>query len=260
MKKLALSGLLVLIVLLSACSGAKEADKKANKPTEIHISVAASLKEAVDDIKPQFEKEHPNIKVTFDFGGSGQIRERVESGAPIDGVLFASAQDMDKLTKKNKAEDKQQFAKNTLVLIEPKDAEQKKEQDLKASLESYNKLAIGDPNSVPAGKYAQETLQNLKIEDQVKSKLVLGSDVRQVLAYVASGNAPAGFVYQTDALISKKVKVTAKIPENLHSPIGYYSGVVTDSKNKKAVQTFMKTLVDKEAQNTLKKYGFQAVK
>lgn len=106
MKKIALIICCGLLLLLGACEDTPE---KA-KTTTIHISAAASLKDTIDDVKPLFEKANPTIKLSFDFGGSGQIRERVESGAPIDGVLLASKKDADTLIKQNLAEKTKEFA------------------------------------------------------------------------------------------------------------------------------------------------------
>ncbi|MBC2191394.1 molybdate ABC transporter substrate-binding protein [Listeria sp. FSL L7-0229] len=254
MKKLALVIIGGLLLLLTACGDTSEQEKN----TTIHISAAASLKDTMDDIKPLFEKANPTIKLSFDFGGSGQIRERVESGAPIDGVLLASKKDADTLSKQNLAEDTKEFAGNELVLIEPKNAEQTTDANVEQLLNDASKIAIGDPDSVPAGAYAKQTLENLNLYNTEKAKLVLATDVRQVLSYVEAGNADAGFVYQTDALLSKKVQVKAKIDEKLHDPIGYYSAQVSDSEKKEATATFLDFMNKAEAQKILEKYGFKA--
>ncbi|HCJ4365140.1 TPA: extracellular solute-binding protein, partial [Listeria innocua] len=116
MKKIAILISCLLVLLVGACANTSE---KAKTTTTIHISAAASLKDTMDDVKPLFEKAYPSIKLSFDFGGSGQIRERVESGAPIDGVLLASKKDADTLSNQKLAENTKEFAGNDLVLIEP---------------------------------------------------------------------------------------------------------------------------------------------
>ncbi|MBK3913165.1 molybdate ABC transporter substrate-binding protein [Listeria ivanovii] len=243
-----------LLLLLTVCGSSQ----KETKITTIHISAAASLKDTIDEVKPLFEKEYPTIKLAFDFGGSGQIRERVESGAPIDGVLLASKKDTDTLLEQDLAEQAREFASNQLVLIEPKNANEVANQNLKQLLNHADKIAIGDPESVPAGAYAKQTLENLQLYDAEKAKLVLATDVRQVLSYVEAGNADAGFVYQTDALLSKKVQVSAKIDAKLHNPIAYYSAQVSNSEQKKAATTFLDFMNKQEAQKILGKYGFQS--
>ncbi|MBF2691035.1 molybdate ABC transporter substrate-binding protein [Listeria innocua] len=256
MKKIAILISCLLVLLVGAC--ANTSDKEKTKTTTIHISAAASLKDTMDDVKPLFEKVYPSIKLSFDFGGSGQIRERVESGAPIDGVLLASKKDADTLSNQKLAENTKEFAGNDLVLIELKNAEQKEGLSLEQLLDNADKIAIGDPESVPAGAYAKQTLENLNLYNTEKAKLVLATDVRQVLSYVEAGNADAGFVYQTDAILSKKVQVKAKIDAKLHDPIAYYSAQVTDSEKKEPTTTFLDFMNKSEAQKILEKYGFKA--
>ncbi|EUJ26116.1 molybdate ABC transporter substrate-binding protein [Listeria floridensis FSL S10-1187] len=258
LRKWGVLAVVFLLTILAACgnSSSEKADKKTNEKVDIHISAAASLKDAIDDIKPLYERAHPNTKLTFDFGGSGQIRARVMSGSPIDGILFASASDINQLVKADKASGKAEFAQNTLVLIEPVNSENSTS-NLADRLKGYQKFALGNPDSVPAGKYGKETLENLKVYDAMKDKIVLASDVRQVLSYVSAGNADAGFVYKTDALISDKVKVVETVADGIHSPIGYYSGVVTDTEHKKQVQSFLSFMREAGAQKVLKKYGFK---
>ncbi|WP_099223149.1 molybdate ABC transporter substrate-binding protein [Listeria costaricensis] len=260
MKKILLMASL-LAILLTGCTtnGEKESiGSPESDPIEIHLSAAASLKESVEEIRRNFEKENPSIKLTIDYASSGQIRERVKNGAPIDGVLFASEQDLDALIDEKLAKGKEKFATNRLVLIQPKEAKGTDE-DWQTALKQAERIAMGDPESVPAGSYAKETLESLKLYDSLHDQLVFGSDVRQVLSYVASGNAELGFVYQTDAAISPDVKIVQKIPEDLHTEIGYYAGIITDSSHTKAVQTFMDQLTAAESQQILQDHGFQTV-
>ncbi|MBA3927121.1 molybdate ABC transporter substrate-binding protein [Listeria sp. W9-0585] len=240
--------LAVLCLVLAGC-GTPE-------PQTIHISVAASLKDVMDDVKPLYEKEHDNIKLEFDFAGSGQVRERVENGAPIDGVVLASAADADTLLKKKLISEKQEIASNTLVAVMPKKSVPTG--DIKTELAKARVIAIGDPASVPAGKYAAEFLTKEQLMSGVESRLVKASDVRQVLAYVESGNADIGFVYQTDAMISKKVQTAYKMSNASHSPIGYYVATVKDSDVADEASKFMDYMEGTQAQKILKKYGFGA--
>jgi molybdate transport system substrate-binding protein len=118
------------------------------------------------------------------------------------------------------------------------------------------KIAIGEPRSVPAGQYAQQVLEKLKIWSEIKSKLVFANNVRQVLASVESGNADAGLVYITDAKISDKVKVVVTADEKYHSPIIYPLAVVKRSKNVDAAKEFSQFLSSNQAKTVFKKYGF----
>ncbi|KMT61572.1 molybdate ABC transporter substrate-binding protein [Paenilisteria newyorkensis] len=240
---------LVFVGLLLVLTGCGE-----QEPQSIHISVAASLKDVMDDVKPLYEGEHDNVTLEFDFAGSGQIRERVENGAPVDGVVLASAADADKLMKKKLIDDKAEIASNTLVAVMP--SKSVPNGDITTELAKARVIAIGDPASVPAGKYAEEFLTKKQLMGIVKARLVKASDVRQVLAYVESGNADIGFVYQTDAMISKKVQTAYKISNDLHSPIGYYAATIQDSEAADETSKFMDYMKGTQAQKILKKYGF----
>ena len=119
---------------------------------------------------------------------------------------------------------------------------------------------MGAPESVPAGKYAQEVLNNLHIYGSVFPKAVLGKDVREVLTQVELGNVDAGIVYKTDALTSRQVKIAATAPAKLHKPITYPAAVVSDSKNKSAATAYVRFLSGPVAKKIFKKYGFLAPK
>lgn len=118
------------------------------------------------------------------------------------------------------------------------------------------KIAIGEPKSVPVGQYAEEVLKKLGILEQIRSKFVLGNNVRQVLAAVESGNADAGIVYTTDAKTSKQVKAVATAAENLHSPIVYPIAVLKSSKNISAAKEYVQFLSGSQVRKVFEKYGF----
>ncbi|MFO5494296.1 MAG: molybdate ABC transporter substrate-binding protein, partial [Cuspidothrix sp.] len=118
------------------------------------------------------------------------------------------------------------------------------------------KIALGEPRSVPAGQYAQQVLEKLKIWNQVKPKLVFANNVRQVLASVETGNAEAGLVYITDAKISNKVKIIVAADEKYHSAIIYPLAVVKRSKNLAAAKEFSQFLSSEQTKTVFKKYGF----
>src|SRR4029077_18277176 len=117
-------------------------------------------------------------------------------------------------------------------------------------------VAVSEPQTVPAGKYAREVLTHLGIYDQLKPKLVLAKDVRQVLTYVETGNADAGIVYATDSRISKKVIVVATAPEDSHSPVVYPAAVIKNSKNAAGAKALLEFLASEKARTVFQKYGF----
>ena len=122
------------------------------------------------------------------------------------------------------------------------------------------KIAIGEPFSVPAGKYADETLIFLSIKDSLNEKLVFAKNVKEVLTWTASSNADAGFVYLTDALNNENVKIVQAIPADYHSPITYPVAVINDSDNIDTAKTFEDFLFTSEAQEIFEKYGYKSIK
>jgi molybdate transport system substrate-binding protein len=221
------------------------------------VSAAASLKDALEEIKPLHQQNKPNVNINYNFGASGALQQQIEQGAPADIFISAAKKQIDVLEQKGLLVPgtRSILAKNRLVLVVPKN---------KTGITSlYNlreakikRIAIGEPRSVPAGQYAQQVLEKLKIWPQVTGKLVYANNVRQVLAAVESGNADAGLVYVTDAKISDKVKVVVAADEKYHSPITYPMAVIKSSKNANAAKDFAQFLSSPQARAVLKKYGF----
>ncbi len=146
------------------------------------------------------------------------------------------------------------FLRNSLVLIAPRDSRLAGFDGL--SSPGVRLVALGDPASVPAGQYGKQTLTSLKLYDELRSKIVLGKDVRQVLTYVETGNADAGLVYATDALISTRVRVVAAAPESSHDPIVYPVAIVTGARNEAAARAFLAYLSTPAARAVFIKRGF----
>jgi molybdate transport system substrate-binding protein len=229
----------------------------AQSNTSLLVSAAASLKEALEEIKPLYQQSKSNVNISYNFGSSGALQQQIEQGAPADIFISAAKKQVDALEQKGLlvAGTRNIIAKNKLVLVVPKNV---------VGITSFyslkdakvKKIAIGEPRSVPAGQYAQQVLEKLKIWTEVKSKLVFANNVRQVLASVESGNADAGLVYITDAKISNQVKVVVTADEKYHSPIIYPLAVVKRSKNINAAKEFSQFLSSDQAKMVFKKYGF----
>jgi molybdate transport system substrate-binding protein len=224
---------------------------------EITVSAAISLKDALDEISHLYSTEHPSAEVHFNLGGSGTLQRQIEQGAPVDIFISASLKEMDSLQSQGLLlpDTRKSLARNSVVLIIPAESTSISSfQDLtKAAVKT---VAVGKPQTVPAGKYAQEVLTHFGIYDQLKQKLVLAKDVRQVLTYVETGNADAGIVYATDAKISKKVTVVATAPEDSHSPVVYPAAVIKNSKNAATAKAFLDFLASEKARTVFQKYGF----
>lgn len=250
-------GTLVATFLLTAGLRLFAPNAVVAQSSTILVSAAASLKDALEEVKPLYKQTKPNVNVTYNFGASGALQQQLENGAPADIFISAAKKQMDALQSKNLilTNTRSNLLTNKLVLIVPKNS---------SGITSFRqltdskvkKIAVGEPRSVPVGQYAEEVFKNLGISQQIKSKLVLGNNVRQVLSFVESGNADAGIVYATDAKISSKVKQVATAPANSHSPIIYPVAVLKSSKNAAAARDYVQFLSSNRAGSVFQKYGF----
>jgi molybdate transport system substrate-binding protein len=246
---------LILILALAAAFGGRPAPPQPR--VELTVSAAISLKDSLDEIAQLYHVEAPDAVIHFNYGASGTLQRQVEEGAPVDVFVSASPNQMDALESKGLVlpGTRKDLVKNSIVLIVPKG---------KDGISSFADLAradakiiaVGEPQSVPAGKYAQEVLTHLGLYEQLKPKFVLAKDVRQVLTYVATGNADAGIVYATDAKTSDRVTAVATAPEDSHSPVIYPVAVLKSSQNSSAAKTFVEFLLGPKARVVFQKYGF----
>jgi molybdate transport system substrate-binding protein len=266
-KKIVFSTLITLMlsVLIIGCGSQKDASssqkentttKATESPVELNISAAASLKEAMTDIQAEFKKVKPNVTLTVNFGASGSLQQQIEQGAPCDIFISAGQSQMKALGDKSLLLEntKKDLVKNDLVLVGPKDTTLTGVSDLTST--KVKKIAVGEPKSVPAGMYADEVFTKLNIKDAVTSKLVFAKDVKEVLAWSTSGNAEVGFVYKSDALSSKDVKIIETIAEDKHSPITYPIGVIKASKNPDISKAFEDFLFTDTCKEIFEKYGY----
>lgn len=252
--KRAITGLLIFLFVVSFIAGC---GSQAAKPVGLTVSAASSLKDAMEEIKNVYAQENSKVKITYNFGASGALQQQIEQGAPADLFISAAAKNMDDL--KNKGliieDTKKDLLLNEVVLVVPKNS---------SGINSFNdlesdkikKLALGEPDSVPAGKYGQEILTKLGIWEKCKGKAVYAKDVRQVLNYVETESAEAGIVYQTDAKVSDQVKIVAAAPSGSHTPVVYPLAVVKSSKNVSAAKEFANFLAGDKARAVFEKYGF----
>ncbi|NHM29413.1 molybdate ABC transporter substrate-binding protein [Bacillus sp. C11] len=258
MKKLCFTLLLSfsLLIVLSACA-AKDVPSQKQEESEITISAAASLNDALKEIKTTFEKKHKNIHLSINLGGTGALQQQIIQGAPVDVFISAAKDKFDDLIQKGliKKEDSKDLLGNKLVLITPK---------RHSAIQSFSDLsdnrvsrvAIGTPATVPAGMYAKQALQKYQVWDKLTPKLIQAKDVRQVLTYVETGSVDAGIVYLTDAKVSNKVKIVETASEDMHDPIIYPAGIIKETKHHKEAAIFLKYLKSTSAKKTFEKYGF----
>ena len=247
---LAVSAVWVLCALsaLTAC--------RATHPTVLTVSAAASLTDAIQEIEAGYRQNHPGVEVRNNFGSSGTLARQIEDGAPVDVFFSAASKPMDELENRGliAAGSRRNLLRNTLVLIAPRDSKLSGFQQLGDA--SVRTIALGDPASVPAGQYGMQTLVSLHVLDKARGRLVLAKDVRQVLAYVATGNADAGIVYATDALTTSGVRTVAAAPEAAHDPIVYPAAAIASGHHAEAARAFVEYLGGPVARAVFEKRGF----
>ncbi len=225
---------------------------------ELLVSAAASLTNAFRDAGTAFEARNPGAKVTFNFASSDILITQITKGAPAD--VFASA-DQEAMNRGAAANaivpaTRRDFAANALVLVVPT-AGTPPTALADLSNERFRKIAMGSPQTVPAGRYAKEALDAARLWGPLESRLVFAQNVRQVLDYVARAEAEAGFVYATDAAIMPdKVKVAFDVPTS--TPVRYPIAVVSATKQEALANAFVAFIASNEGQQILRKYGFRA--
>ncbi|TKD69262.1 molybdate ABC transporter substrate-binding protein [Pseudalkalibacillus hwajinpoensis] len=244
--------LFLLLIVISGC-GTNEA-----KQTTLTVAAASSLSDAMKELSAKYEEEHPDTDITLNLASSGVLANQIKQGAPIDVFLSASEDHFTELVKDDLIEPElhTNLLSNKLVLITNEPTSVTGWDDLLSN--SIGRIAIGTPETVPAGAYAKEALESMKMIDKLHDQLIFGKDVRQVLTYVETGNADAGIVYKTDYLTSNKVSLVAEAPLDTYSSITYPAGVVEDGREE--AQSFFTFLQSEQAMTIFKKYGFQGKK
>jgi molybdate transport system substrate-binding protein len=228
---------------------------------DLTISAAASLKDAMGEIKTLYLAEKPKTNLIINFGGSGALQQQIEQGADVDLFFSAATANMDNLKNKGLLIDStvRNLLGNKLVLVVPNDSSLAIKSFADVTDESVKKIALGEASTVPAGKYAEQVFSYLKILEQVKAKAVYGSDVKQVLNWVETGNVDSGVVYLTDAKISSKVKVVATAPAGSHKAIVYPAALIKTTNNYTASRDFLNFLTSDKARAVFDKYGFNVL-
>ena len=258
MKKITIILIIISIITIGCTDGNAEKQRK-DEQIELTVSAAISLTDALEDIKSVYEKEHA-VQLTFNLGGSGSLAQQIQQGAPADIFISANEDWMDTLEKEKliHSNTRTDVTGNNLVLITNHSAKFRGQNVDEIEPNEIDKIAIGNPESVPAGAYTKQALQHLNMWDDLNdhNKLILAKDVRQVLTYVETGNADIGFVYESDARTSDKINIAATVDNELHDPIIYPAAVITDTKHKKEATDLIAFMNSKQAQEILAKYGF----
>lgn len=233
---------------------------QAQAADKITVFAAASLTNAMQDIATQYQKEK-GVQVVSSFASSSTLARQIEQGAPADLFISADQQWMDYSISKQQMVENTRYTLlgNELVLVAAKDSKMANveinDHTPWAKLLGDSRLAVGDPDHVPAGIYAKEALQKLGVWRTLEPKLARASDVRGALALVEREEAPLGIVYGSDAIASKKVKVVGTFPASSHKPVEYPMAIVKDHE-KPEVRAFYDYLKTPAASAIFKHYGF----
>ena len=222
------------------------------------VSAAASLTNAFRDVGKAFEAAHPGSAVAFNFAASDILVTQIEKGARADVFASADQEAMDRGVRAGAIVPgtRRDFAANALVLVVGSGAAPPKTLAELADAR-FRRIALGSPQTVPAGRYAKEALDAAMLWTPLQTRLVFGENVRQVLDYVARAEADAGFVYATDAAIMPaKVKVVFDVATE--TPVRYPIAVVEDSRNEQLARAFIAFVGSDAGQQILRRYGFRS--
>jgi molybdate transport system substrate-binding protein len=249
---------IALVVVLSSICGIATA---AERPAAITVFAAASLTDALQQIGTEFTKSS-RIQVKYSFAASSALARQIESGAAVDVFVSADQEWMDYLDSKKLIQTgtRTSLVTNRLALVAPTDStiqlKIERRFALLHALGPRGRLATGDPDSVPVGKYAKTALSSLEVWPQIEPRLVRAENVRAALAFVARGEVPLGIVYQTDAQAEPRVKVIDLFPESSHPPITYPAALLNDAAP--TAREFMRYLTSPAAHTIFERAGFQA--
>jgi molybdate transport system substrate-binding protein len=244
----------VRLLLLTACIVFCAA--RSTSAEEFVVSGAASLTGAMTEIKEAFEAAHPGLKVFVNFAASGQLLQQIEAGAPVDVFAPADQDTMDRAQKHGliDAATRVDFTANELLLAVPADSAMIGGiEDLTGA--NVGRLALGEPDAVPAGSYTKAALVALGLWERLEPRMIYGLSVKQALDYVALGEVDAAFVYATDARVARG-RVRAVATMGGHKPIVYPAAVVAASDHKEAARAFMAFLCGEPGQAILARFGF----
>jgi molybdate transport system substrate-binding protein len=258
----AVRGVVFAVVCFAGLLSAAEMRAQPSSGKEITVSAAISLKNAFEEIGRTFMQTHPERKVIFNFGASGDLARQIAAGAPVDVFASAAQKDMDDIVKKEliAGNSRRDFAKNVVVLVKPGSSKLPIHTLNDLQRGEVKKVVIGNPKTVPAGRYAEEVLRHFNLWDGIKEKLIYAENVRQALDYVVRDEVDAGLVYSTDAMTQpKEVRIILRMPEGSHQPVVYPIGVVKGTKEPSLSKAFVDFVISAQGQRILSRYGFITV-
>lgn len=240
------TGLLSLLLsLVLACSVSA---------AEIHLSVAASMTEATKALITAYQQQQPQVDFFPNFAASGALAKQIAQGAPTDLFISANSKWMNYLVDEGRVSAKQvrTFASNALVVVGRPEIHC----HTLAALAQLQRIAIGSPQSVPAGQYSVQALRAAGLYTQLESKLVMAQNVRQALLYADRGEADAAFVYRTDALLAQQATILFEVPQELYDKVTYPVGLTVEGESNPAAVAFFAFLKSEQATAILQRFGF----
>ena len=263
MKKIIFITLLISYLFIS-CGSSNTTDNTSKTNTEnkdILVLAAASLTDVLTELANNYKTE-TGTTVTFSFASSGALQTQIEAGSPADIFFSAAQKQMDALQEKDliDTDTRKDLLKNKVVLISPNNSTLNIKSFTDMTNANVTKMGLGEPKSVPVGQYSEEILSNLSILDTVKQKAIYGSDVRNVLSWVRTGEVDCGIVYATDAQIANDINIIAEAPEGTHKKVIYPIAIVKSSANKEEAKKFIDYISNDKAAEAFKNYGFTVIK
>jgi len=224
----------------------------------VTVSGAASLTAAFTEMKQAFEKARPGATVNTNFAASGPLLSQIEAGAPVDVFASADQETMDRAQAKNLIDpaSRRNFVSNALVLCKPKGGKAAVTSLASLADKGVERVGMGNPETVPVGRYAREALTTAGLWEKLTSKLVFGDSVKQVQDYISRGEVDAGFIFATDAISgAAKIDVVAEIPTT--TKVSYPLALVARSKDNADAKAFIDFVMSPQGQEILAKYGFK---
>lgn len=251
--------MLAVTAMLPGCAGnasSQNADDKGQ--VEITVLAAASLTDVCNEIETLYETAHSDVNLIFSYGSSGAFQTQIEEGAPADVFISAATAQMTALDEEGLMDSDSvvNLLENKVVLVVPSGSGSDITSFEDVAADKVSMIGLGEPESVPAGQYAEEIFTSLGILDAVKAKANYGSDVRTVLTWVETATVDCGVVYATDAYTTDQAEIVCEAPAGSHKQVIYPAGVVKSSANPKEAADFMAYLQSDEVMALFESYGF----
>ncbi len=243
-------------LMVFGCSASTE--EAAAETKTVTVLAAASLTDVMGELEAMYEETHPDVDLVFSFAGSGALQTQIEEGAPADIFISAAQTQMDNLRDEGLIDEAsiRDLLINKVVLIVPAGSDIGLTSFEGVTADNVTMIGLGEVESVPAGKYAEQIFSYLGIWDEVSARANFGSDVRTVLQWVESGEVSCGVVYATDAYTTDGVTIVAEAPEGSHDPVIYPAGIIAGCEVSLQSEEFLQFLASSEASAVFESYGF----